>query len=46
MPVIRFQPEAAASYEASVNVINAVADARIANFAFVGTARYRDFDAD
>ncbi len=46
MPVIRFEPEAAASYEASVNVIHAVADARIANFAFVGTARYRDFDAD
>ncbi|MFB0613015.1 ExbD/TolR family protein [Aurantiacibacter poecillastricola] len=46
MPLIRFEPEAYASYEDSVNVINAVADARLDKFAFVGNERYREFDAD
>ncbi|WP_233548305.1 ExbD/TolR family protein [Aurantiacibacter zhengii] len=46
MPVIRFEPEANASYEASVNVINAVADAKLDKFAFVGNERYREFGAD
>lgn len=46
MPVIRFEPEANASYEDSVRVINAVADARLDKFAFVGNERYRQFDAD
>tara|TARA_B100001057_G_scaffold381377_1_gene387249 strand:+ start:1254 stop:1697 length:444 start_codon:yes stop_codon:yes gene_type:complete len=46
MPVIRFEPEANASYAASVNVINAIADARLDKFAFVGNERYREFAAD
>ncbi|WP_240624546.1 ExbD/TolR family protein [Aurantiacibacter odishensis] len=45
MPLIRFEPEANASYAASVNVINAVADAKLDKFAFVGNERYREFDA-
>ena len=45
MPLIRFEPEANASYEASVNVINAVADAQLDKFAFVGNERYRELDA-
>ncbi|KLE32217.1 hypothetical protein AAW01_08935 [Aurantiacibacter gangjinensis] len=44
-PVIRFQPEANASYEDSVHVINAVADAGVDKFAFAGNEQYRDFDA-
>ena len=46
MPLIRFEPEAHASYEDSVNVINAVADAELDKFAFVGNERYREFDAE
>jgi len=46
MPVIRFEPEANASYEDSVRVINAVADAQLDKFAFVGNERYREFNAD
>lgn len=46
MPLIRFEPEANASYEASVHVINAVADAQLDKFAFVGNHQYRHFDAD
>ena len=46
MPLIRFEPEANASYDASVQVINAVADAHLDKFAFVGNERYREFDAD
>lgn len=46
MPLIRFEPEANASYEDSVHVINAVADAHLDKFAFVGNHQYREFDAD
>ncbi|WP_338242130.1 ExbD/TolR family protein [Aurantiacibacter hainanensis] len=46
MPLIRFEPDAEASYEASVHVINAVADAKLDKFTFVGNERYREFDAD
>ena len=46
MPLIRFEPEASASYEDSVNVINAVADAKLDKFAFMGNERYREFDAE
>lgn len=46
MPLIRFEPEANASYADSVHVINAVADARLDKFAFVGNERYRVFDAE
>lgn len=45
-PLIRFEPEANAGYDASVRVINAVADARLDRFAFVGNERYREWDAD
>lgn len=46
IPLIRFEPEANASYEDSVHVINAVADAHLDKFAFVGNHQYREFDAD
>ncbi|WAT17293.1 biopolymer transporter ExbD [Aurantiacibacter sp. MUD11] len=46
MPVIRFEPDANASYEDSVHVINAVADARLDKFAFVGNHQYREFGKD
>ncbi len=45
-PVIRFEPEANASYDASVQVINLVDDANISKFAFAGAHQYRTFDAD
>lgn len=46
MPLIRFEPQANASYEDSVQVINAVADARLDKFAFVGNHQYREFARD
>ena len=46
MPLIRFEPEADASYADSVNVINAVADAKLDKFSFIGNERYREFDAN
>ncbi len=46
MPLIRFEPEANASYADSVHVINAVADAKLDKFAFVGNERYRQFDTE
>ena len=45
-PELQFEPEANASYEDSVRVINAVADAQLDKFAFVGNERYREFNAD
>ncbi|MEL1251705.1 ExbD/TolR family protein [Aurantiacibacter gilvus] len=45
-PVIRFEPDALASYDASVQVINQVSDAGIDKFAFIGNHRYREWDAD
>ena len=46
MPIIRFEPKSEASYEASVNVINAIADARLDKFTFVGNHQFREFDAE
>jgi biopolymer transport protein ExbD len=46
MPLIRFEPEANASYEAAVQVINAVADARLDKFTFGGNEQYRVFERD
>jgi biopolymer transport protein ExbD len=46
MPLIRFEPEANASYEDSVQVINAVADAHLDKFAFAGNHQYREFGKD
>ena len=45
-PVIRFEPEANASYDASVQVINLVDDAKISKFTFAGAHQYRSFDAE
>ena len=40
---LRFEPEANASYDASVKVINAITDAGVTDFGFVGNHRYREF---
>ncbi|WP_271078962.1 ExbD/TolR family protein [Aurantiacibacter sp. MUD61] len=45
-PVISFEPEANASYNDSVQVINLVDDANITKFAFAGAHQYRTFDAE
>ncbi len=45
-PVIRFEPDALASYDASVQVINQVSDAGIDKFAFIGNHRYREWAND
>ena len=42
-PVIRFEPEANASYDASVQVINLTSEAGIKKFAFIGNHQYRTF---
>ena len=41
--VIRFEPDAYASYDDAVQVINMASDAGVEAFAFVGNERYRDF---
>ena len=46
MPLIRFEPAANASYNDSVQVINAVADAHLDKFAFVGNQQYAVFGSD
>ena len=45
-PVIRFEPEANASFDAAVNVIHLVGEANIRRFAFAGNERYRTWDAE
>lgn len=45
-PVIRFEPEANASYDSSVRVINMASDAKVPAFAFAGHHAYREFAAD
>ena len=45
-PVIRFEPEANAGFNASVNVIHLVGEAHIRRFAVVGNDRYRTWDAE
>ena len=45
-PVVRFEPDGLASYQASARTIALIKDAGIENFAFVGNERYRSFDAD
>ncbi len=42
-PELQFEPEANASYDASVKVINAITDAGVKRFGFVGNERYREF---
>jgi biopolymer transport protein ExbD len=43
-PELQFEPEANASYDASVRVINAITDAGVTKFGFVGNHKYREFD--
>ena len=45
-PVIRFQPDALASYETSARTIALIKDSGIDRFAFVGNHQYRKFGAD
>ncbi len=45
-PVIRFQPDPQASYDASVQVIAQVRDAGLKKFAFIGNERFRNFGRD
>ena len=42
-PVIRFEPEANASYDASVRVIHMAGDAHVPGFGFAGNHNYREF---
>lgn len=42
-PVVRFQPDPQASYDAVVHVINLTSDARIENLAFIGNEQFRQF---
>ena len=45
-PVIRFDPDAHASYETSARTIALIKDSGVENFAFVGNQKYRSFGAD
>ncbi|GGD62572.1 biopolymer transporter ExbD [Erythrobacter arachoides] len=45
-PVIRFEPEANASYDDAAQVIHLVGEADIRRFAFAGNERYRQWDAN
>ncbi|PZT90368.1 MAG: biopolymer transporter ExbD [Citromicrobium sp.] len=45
-PVIRFEPDALASYRQSSSTIALIKDSGVDRFAFVGNERYRTFDAD
>jgi biopolymer transport protein ExbD len=42
-PELLFEPEANASYDVSVKVINTITDAGVTKFGFVGNHRYREF---
>ena len=44
-PVLRFEPEARASYETSARTIALIKDAGVTRFAFSGNEKYRNFDA-
>ena len=45
-PLIRFEPDPAASYDRSARTIALIKDAGIDTFAFAGNERYRTFDAE
>ena len=45
-PVVRFEPDALASYQASARTIALIKDSDVENFAFVGNEKYRTFGAD
>lgn len=42
-PVVRFEPDALASYQASARTIALIKDSGVDNFAFVGNEKYREF---
>ncbi|MBX7541419.1 biopolymer transporter ExbD [Qipengyuania sp. GH29] len=42
-PVVRFEPDALASYQTSARAIALIKDSGIENFAFVGNEKYREF---
>ena len=44
-PLLRFEPDANASYNASAHTITTIKDAGATRFAFVGNHRYAAFDA-
>lgn len=43
-PLLRFEPAASASYDASAKTIALIKDAGAEKFAFIGNHRHRDFD--
>ena len=43
-PLLRFEPDALASYDTSARTITLIKDAGAKRFAFIGNERYRDFD--
>ena len=45
-PIIRFEPDALASYRQSASTIALIKDSGVERFAFVGNERYHSFDAD
>ncbi|MEZ5681151.1 MAG: biopolymer transporter ExbD [Erythrobacter sp.] len=45
-PVVRFEPDARASYDRSAKTIALIKDSGIERFAFVGNEKYRSFGAD
>ncbi|MBX7533851.1 biopolymer transporter ExbD [Qipengyuania sp. 1XM1-15A] len=42
-PVVKFEPDALASYQASARTIALIKDSGVKNFAFVGNHKYRQF---
>ncbi len=43
-PVVRFEPDALASYDMSARTIALIKDSGIKNFAFAGNYKYREFE--
>ncbi|WP_379552804.1 ExbD/TolR family protein [Qipengyuania sp. DGS5-3] len=43
-PLLRFEPDALASYDRSAKTIALIKDAGVTKFAFVGNHKYRDFE--
>ena len=45
-PLVRFEPDARASYDRSAKTITLIKDSGIERFAFIGNERYRNFGAN
>ncbi|WP_246449762.1 ExbD/TolR family protein [Qipengyuania soli] len=45
-PLVRFEPDARASYDKSAKTIALIKDSGVRRFAFIGNERYRNFDAE